>query len=171
MDRTTKHILIGLTRCATCMLIGAAIAIPLVPAKEIEKMVYMPQAYYYAAREETAEPAEPLMEEETTTYTLEDLGEFKLTAYCTCPKCCGDWADGITYTGTEATPGRTIAVDPDVIPLGSTVDVNGYTYVAEDIGGAIKGKRIDVLFPSHQEALEFGVQYSNVSILKEEIKS
>lgn len=95
---------------------------------------------------------------------LTDLGEFKLTAYCTCGKCCGEWADGITYTGTEATPGRTIAVDPKVIQLGSTVVINGTEYIAEDIGGAIKGNRIDVLFPTHQEALEFGVQYADVHI-------
>lgn len=95
---------------------------------------------------------------------LTDLGEFKLTAYCTCGKCCGEWADGITYTGTEATPGRTIAVDPKVIQLGSTVVINGTEYIAEDIGGAIKGNRIDVLFPTHQEALQFGVQYADVTL-------
>lgn len=173
MDKTTKHIIIGGARCLTCMLIGAAIAIPLVPAKE--RTVYLPQAHYYVAETtesiettepiETAEPTEPLYEEEFKT-TLEDLGEFKLTAYCTCPKCCGEWADGFTYTGTVATPGRTIAVDPRVIPLGSTVYINDLEYIAEDIGGAIKGNRIDVLFSSHREALEFGVQYANVSIIK-----
>lgn len=162
MDKQTKRIIIGAARCLTCMLIGAAVVLPFAPAKE--RTVYLPQAIYYAA-EESAEPTEPLNEEDYKP-EMEDLGEFKLTAYCTCPKCCGDWADGITFTGTEATPGRTVAVDPSVIPLGSTVHINGVNYIAEDIGGAIKGKRIDVLFPTHQEALEFGVQYSNVSILK-----
>ena len=96
----------------------------------------------------------------------EPLGEFKLTAYCICTKCCGEWADGVTATGVKATAGRTIAVDPDVIPLGSTVIINGAEYIAEDIGGAIKGKRVDVLLPSHEEALQFGVQYANISIIK-----
>jgi 3D (Asp-Asp-Asp) domain-containing protein len=95
---------------------------------------------------------------------LQSLGTFKLTAYCPCPKCCGEWADGITYTMTEATPGRTVAVDPDVIPLGSTIYINGTPYVAEDIGGAIQGNRIDVFFPDHQTALQFGVQYAEVEI-------
>lgn len=163
MDKTTKHILIGATRCIICMLIGAAITIPLAPAKE--RTVYLPRAYHCAV-ETSAEPTEPL-DEEAFKEKTEDLGDFKLTAYCTCSKCCGRWADGITYTGTDATPGRTIAVDPNVIPLGSSVHIDGLgTYVAEDIGGAIKGNRIDVLFPTHQEALEFGVQYSNVSIIK-----
>lgn len=95
---------------------------------------------------------------------LQSLGTFKLTAYCPCPQCCGEWADGITYTMTEATAGRTVAVDPKVIPLGSTVYINGTPYVAEDIGGAIKGNRIDVYFPDHQTALQFGVQYAEVEI-------
>lgn len=101
------------------------------------------------------------------TQELESLGTFKLTAYCPCPKCCGEWADGITYTMTEATPGRTVAVDPKVIPLGSTVYINGSAYVAEDIGGAIKGNRIDVYFPDHKTALQFGVQYAEVEIEKQ----
>lgn len=95
---------------------------------------------------------------------LQSLGTFKLTAYCPCPKCCGEWADGITYTMTKATAGRTVAVDPDVIPLGSTIYINGTPYVAEDIGGAIQGNRIDVFFPDHQTALQFGVQYAEVEI-------
>lgn len=96
--------------------------------------------------------------------TPKNLGRFKLTAYCACPKCCGASADGLTYTETVATQGRTIAVDPDVIPLGSVVVINGRKYVAEDIGGAIDGKRVDIFFDSHAEALEFGVQYADVSI-------
>lgn len=95
---------------------------------------------------------------------LQSLGTFRVTAYCPCAKCCGEWADGITYTLTEATPGRTVAVDPDVIPLGSTVYIDGSPYVAEDIGGAIQGNRIDVFFPDHQTALQFGVQYAEVEI-------
>ena len=104
---------------------------------------------------------------ETVAYTgAQDLGTFKLTAYCACPQCCGEWSDGITYTGTVATAGRTVAVDPKVIPLGSTVNINGHAYVAEDTGGAIKGNRIDIFFSSHSDALEFGVQYLPVSIEK-----
>ena len=95
--------------------------------------------------------------------TIQSLGEFKFTAYCACEKCCGK-SDGITKTGTKATEGRTIAVDPNVIPLGSEVIVDGHKYIAEDVGGAIKGNRIDLYFESHQEALEFGVQHKEVFI-------
>lgn len=89
---------------------------------------------------------------------LIDLGKYKLTAYCACVKCCGK-EDGITATGTVATQGRTIAVDPQKIPYGTEVLIDGHVYVAEDCGGAIKGNRIDVYFDSHTEALEFGVRY------------
>ena len=96
---------------------------------------------------------------------LVSLGEFKLTAYCACRKCCGK-SDGITATGTVATQGRTIAVDPRVIPYGAEVVINGHTYVAEDTGGAINYNRIDVFFDSHQAAWDFGVQYAEVFLVK-----
>lgn len=92
-----------------------------------------------------------VVEQPTTT-------TFKVTAYCPCSKCCGK-EDGITATGTVATAGRTIAVDPTVIPYGSKVILDGVTYVAEDTGGSIKGNKIDMFFDTHQEALEWGVKY------------
>ena len=101
----------------------------------------------------------------------EPRGEFKLTAYCPCMKCCGK-TDGITSTGTLAAEGRTIAVDPRVIPYGSTVtlyyeDGTVHTYTAEDCGGAIKENRIDVFFSSHDAARAFGVQSAMVYVEEE----
>lgn len=98
----------------------------------------------------------------------ESLGEFRLTAYCPCSRCCGK-DDGITATGTTATEGRTIAVDPAVIPYGSTVtlyyeDGTVHTYIAEDCGGTIKQNRIDVFFSSHEAARAFGVQSAMVYV-------
>ena len=98
----------------------------------------------------------------------EPLGEFTLTAYCPCMKCCGK-TDGITATGTTAAEGRTIAVDPRVIPYGSAVtlyfvDGTSHTYTAEDCGGAIKGNRLDIYFDDHQAALQFGVQSAMVYV-------
>ena len=94
------------------------------------------------------------------------LGEFRVTAYCACARCC-DKEDGITATGTQASEGRTIAVDPDVIPYGSTVtlyfaDGASHTYTAEDCGGAIRGNHLDVYFASHAEVLAFGVRSAYV---------
>lgn len=91
------------------------------------------------------------------------IGEYTLTAYCACSKCCGVWANGYTATGTWATEGRTIAVDPKVIPYGSRVlliwpDGTQHTYTAEDCGGDVNGNHIDVFFNDHQAARIFGVQ-------------
>lgn len=99
------------------------------------------------------------MEQEEPEY----LGIFTVTHYCPCEICCGK-TDGITFTGTQATEGRTIAVDPDVIPLGSTVVIDGKEYIAEDIGGAIKGLRIDKYMDNHQEALDAGIVQAEVWI-------
>ena len=95
-----------------------------------------------------------------------NLGTFKLTAYCNCSKCCGKWAGGATASGAMPKANRTIAVDKRVIPLGTKVIINGKTYVAEDTGGAIKGKRIDIYFNSHKQAMNFGVKYAEVFKVK-----
>lgn len=99
------------------------------------------------------------------TETVSTATTYKVTAYCPCSKCCGKWANGITATGTTARANHTIAVDPKIIPLGSKVLVDGKEYVAEDTGGAIKGNKIDIYFDTHEEALEFGVQYLEVELV------
>lgn len=93
------------------------------------------------------------------------IGEFEVTYYCSCEKCCGK-TDGITYTGTKATEGRTIAVDPNIIPLGSMVVIDGQTYIAEDIGGAIQDLKIDVFVSDHERALNLGRTTKEVYLLE-----
>ena len=93
---------------------------------------------------------------------LVNLGEFRLTAYCKCKKCCGKWSDSPTASGVEPVAKHTIAVDTKIIPFGTEIVIDGITYVAEDTGSAIKGKRIDIYMESHSEALDFGVQYKDV---------
>ena len=95
------------------------------------------------------------------------LGTFKVYAYTASAQECGK-SDGITFTGTKVTVGRTIAVDPAIIPLGSKVYLDGRgPYIAEDIGGGIKGKKIDLFFgDDRQKAFEWGVREMEVSIEK-----
>ena len=89
----------------------------------------------------------------------EYVGEFKLTFYCPCRICCGRNAKGITFSGTHVQEGRTIAVDSDVIPIGSKVYIDGIgERIAEDTGSAINGHRIDIYCSKHQEALDLGVR-------------
>ena len=85
------------------------------------------------------------------------------TAYC-------NGCSGRTATGFDlrANPGaKVIAVDPRVIPLGTKVYVEGYGYaVAADTGGAIKGHKIDVFFPTKTEAFRWGVRKVKIKILQ-----
>lgn len=102
-----------------------------------------------------------------TDYSEKNKGLFRITAYCSCEKCCGKWAvlngGGYTASGTKVEEGRTIAVFKNQIPFGTEVHIEGMgTYIAEDTGSAIKENCIDVYFDSHEEAKQFGVQYRNV---------
>lgn len=87
---------------------------------------------------------------------------FEITAYCHCQKCCGKYSPEVTgrvsktASGTVPCAGRTVAVDPNVIPLGSTVVINGHKYIAEDTGSAVKGNIIDMYMDSHSDALKWG---------------
>lgn len=83
------------------------------------------------------------------------------TAFC-------EGCSGTTYTGIDlrANPDqKVIAVDPNVIPLGSEVYVEGYgKAVAGDIGGAIKGDRIDLFMADRSDALDFGRKSVEVKV-------
>ncbi|WAH35724.1 3D domain-containing protein [Alicyclobacillus dauci] len=90
-------------------------------------------------------------------------GAFLLTAYNldkrSTGKSPGDPGFGITATGTLAETGRTVAVDPRIVPYGSLLYIDGIGWrVAEDTGGAIRGHHIDVLVDSRQKAMVFGVK-------------
>ena len=111
--------------------------------------------------------------EHTRDYALEQLGaweyigECRITAYCCEPyeHICGT-GDGLTATGLPVTPGIA-AVDPSVIPLGSTLIIDGQQYLAADTGGAVIGQTVDIAVASHQEAIAFGVQLAQVWLVKE----
>ena len=88
-----------------------------------------------------------------------NAGQFTITHYCRCEGCCGK-SDGITATGVIVEEGRTIAVDPKIIPLGSEVLIGGHVYIAEDTG--VKGNHIDIYTPSHEQALQMGKYTTNI---------
>lgn len=117
---------------------------------------------------EVVEPPQVSQEPAEPTWT-----EYEATAYCSCEKCCGTWAenrpDGIVYTasGAVAQEGVTIAADWDVLPPGTVVYIDGLgERVVQDRGGAIKGNSVDVYFEDHDEALVFGRQTVRLYIVE-----
>lgn len=138
--------------CVVIAGIGAAFAIAGVKEEQTEKVVPTVPVQYEDPQE--SEKIEAALD----WHYIEDC---ELTAYCPCAVCCGK-DNGITATGTAAQEGVTIAVDPDVIPLGSWVEIDGHTYHAEDVGGAVNGNHIDIYFNSHDAAWDFGRRYANV---------
>lgn len=97
-----------------------------------------------------------------------ELPDCVITYFCAekYPHICGT-GDGITASGAAAVPYETCAVDPAVIPLGSTVLVDFgdgvlHTYRAEDVGGAVAGNHVDLCVASHQEAEMLGVMSATV---------
>ncbi len=87
---------------------------------------------------------------------------YKITAYCSCAKCCGK-TTGRTASGTHATAGRTVAA-PAKFAFGTKLNIGGHIYTVEDRGGAISGNRIDIYVNSHSAALQWGVRYLPVSV-------
>jgi 3D (Asp-Asp-Asp) domain-containing protein len=121
------------------------------------------------ATEEKAVETEAITET-TTEATTEKKSEdetISVSATAYTAKCEG--CSGITYTGVDLNSNpnaKVIAVDPDVIPLGTEVYVEGYGHaIAADIGSAIQGNRIDIHVPTKQEALDWGRRTVNVTIL------
>ena len=103
------------------------------------------------------------------------LGEFKITAYCSCVRCCSIWAKNrpldengkeIVYTasGERAEAGKTIAVDTSVIPFGTEVKIGDTVYTAQDAGSMVKGNVIDIYFDSHESAVKHGAKYADVMV-------
>ena len=98
---------------------------------------------------------------------LISMGECKITYYCACSECSGPWGD-LTATGTRCEEGRTVAVDPDTIDIGSKVKIGDHIYTAEDVGPAVVGDTIDIFFDTHEEVDAFGVQYKLCWVVKDD---
>lgn len=114
----------------------------------------------------TVEKLDALAADAQITQNFKNLGSFRLSFYCTCEKCCGAYATGLTKSGTTVTEGRTIAVDPKVIPLGSRVYIDGYgVFIAEDVGSAIKKNKIDIAVGNHEQALKLGIDEATVYLV------
>ena len=99
-----------------------------------------------------------------TGTTISAGATFKVTAYCSCSKCCGK-SNGITAAGTKAKANHTVAA-PSSFAIGTKLLINGTVYTVEDRGGAITGNKIDIYMNSHAEALAWGVKYMTVQVVE-----
>lgn len=83
-----------------------------------------------------------------------------ITAYCPCEKCCGKYSDGITASGHRIQRGDKFVAADKYFPFGTEIIVIGYNnnepVEVLDRGGKIKGNHIDLFFPTHQKALNWG---------------
>ncbi|MFC3041225.1 LysM peptidoglycan-binding domain-containing protein [Virgibacillus xinjiangensis] len=117
------------------------------------------------AKQET-KTAEPKQQETKSEEAEGKTIAMEATAYTAgCYGCSGITAAGVNLN--ENPNAKVIAVDPNVIPLGTEVYVEGYGYAtAADTGGAIKGNRIDVHVPTKDEAFDWGRKTVNVTIVE-----
>lgn len=134
------------------LLCAVALAISgLIPAEAPEPIEPAEAVMTYRIIEDRTMPQEEPQEPEPMI--------FEATAYC--------YTGNRTATGTWPSRG-TIAVDPEVIPLGSKLHVEGYGEgIAEDTGGAIRGNIIDLYMLDRNEALSWGRRQVEVTIIEE----
>ncbi|MFC1676011.1 3D domain-containing protein [Planctomycetota bacterium] len=92
----------------------------------------------------------------------------RVTAYCSCPKCCGQFSDGVTASGHQISQGDSFAAADRKYPFGTDLVIPGYNsgqaVKVLDRGGAIQNDRLDVFFDTHEKALQWGVRYLDVKV-------
>lgn len=121
--------------------------------------------------EEQVSAAVVLEPETSTLIAGPHFIEMEVTAYCPCTKCCGKNARGITASGKPVSynDGKFVAADTKVLAFGKQLLIPGYAGAAVEVidrGGAIKGNKLDVFFPTHQEALKWGRQKLKVLVVE-----
>ena len=94
---------------------------------------------------------------------LQYLGEYRITHYCNCSSCCGQWAGGPTASGVMPEAGITIATGNE-FDFGTELIINGQTYTVQDRG--VGNGCIDIYCSSHSEAIANGLYYTSVYIKK-----
>ena len=133
-----------------------------------ELVIYPTAEAVEVDQEKAAQTVQAVIKEEPAKKASSESKTLTMTATAYTAEC--DGCSGITYTGLDLNKDRNmkvVAVDPSVIPLGTRVHVEGYgEAVAGDIGGAIKGNKIDIHVPTKDEAYSWGVREVTVTILE-----
>lgn len=149
---------------------GDMVEEPLIPAEDedIEEPLVPCEPHIETPSVETISAETPTTEtatKERRRTKRDSCIVFKTTAYCPCKECSGKYGDH-TATGRRARAKHTIAVDPKVISYGTKVKIDGVTYTAEDCGGNVRGRHIDIYFNNHADVERYGVKYKKVRAKK-----
>lgn len=107
---------------------------------------------------EETDVGEPVNTSPERTY----YGACRITFFCPCSQCCGQWAGGPTASGAMPTAGWTVANGS--LPFGTLVEIEGHTYCVEDRG--VSGDQFDIFVNSHEEALQRGLYYTDVYVIE-----
>ena len=95
--------------------------------------------------------------------TMKYLGNFTLTAYCSCPLCCGKWSGGMAAGGVYPVQGRTVAMAG--VEFGTKLVIGDQVYTVEDRGTPYG--HVDIYLVNHADAILFGRQNADVYLLME----
>lgn len=134
--------------CIAIFIVGLSFGKP-------DKIAYvepMPrQTVQVAAEEQAKREVEEVSRSKNSRTMILEVSAYNPTD----PKQCS--GTGLAYDGRPAIPGKTIAVDPEYIPLGSKIHVPGYgTFIAHDTGSYIKGNRVDLALATNDECWKLG---------------
>ena len=143
----------------------------IIPVERIAKLTTISRTSEPSRRPLKAKPVELLRDIPTDaiTHSGTHIVMMEVTAYCACPKCCGPNATGLTASGKDISYnfGKFVAADAK-LPFGTKLLIPGYSSDPVEVidrGGAIRGDRLDVFFPTHEAALEWGRRTVQVTIL------
>ena len=155
--------------------IGSSITALVMKAKCMETVETEPT--FFTQEVQDVEPSNTPTPTAIEEPTMESLGEYRITAYCPCEICCGEWANkrtnGIVVGayGVELEPGVSIAAP---FPAGTKLYIDGIgEYTVQDklatwVVEKYDSKVIDIYFESHEDAKAFGLQHKEVFIMKGE---
>lgn len=157
------------------LLLGTGTGILIGKAKdEPGEPILAAEPNFFTEKVQEVEPITTKPEEIEPIY----LGNYRITAYCACKKCCGVWAEdrpnGIVKgaAGIELSPGYSAA---SPLAFGTKLYIEGYGNVivqdrtASWVVDKYNGEIVDIYFDSHEEALNFGVKYADVYKVESEV--
>ena len=128
---------------------------------EDSRVISSSQTTWYTCEQKKQELAKKLQEVKNS---FDYVGTFKLTGYCPCHSCSENWGTQ-TASGSTATEGITVAADTRVLPLGTKVYIEGVgERIVQDVGGAIKGNKIDIFVNTHSNAYKQEYNLSNAKL-------